>query len=176
MGALDTLKRLKGVHFLSPKDEKVIRTLREDYGIPEEVIEEGIEECLKEVNPLRRKRYPLYRCIKKVLELYKLKKRKEKVRFDWLEKFNEKLRFVEGFINISEIPEPESEEEAERILKEIERKIFQSLWDSLEKEEKRKILHKFREVKEEDEELFKELVKDELRKRFGIPYLSLYIE
>ncbi|GAB6064959.1 hypothetical protein JCM9492_00510 [Aquifex pyrophilus] len=176
MGALETLKRLKGVHFLSPRDEKVIRILREEYKIPEEVIEEGLEECLKGVNPLKRKKYPAYRCIKKVLELYKLKKRKERKELNWLKRFKEKLSLVEDIINVSEVPKPSSEEEAERILREVEGRIFKRLWESLEKEEKKRIVYKLRDVREEDEELFKELVKDELRKRFGIPYLSLYIE
>ena len=70
---------------------------------------------------------------------------------------------------------PESEEEAVEILSEVERAIAKALWERLSKEEKKEIQEAFRDY-EDNEELFKALVKAEVLRRFGIPNLGFFAD
>ena len=167
---------LKGQFFLSPRERQFINLLTKELQIPEEVLRQALEECLKAVPPEKRRKFPLFKCLKKVLELKQLHARREAFQKDlnWKEIFYEKLRYASAYLD-EEVKEPQTEEEAERTLRELESKLMKRLWKELPKEEKKKIVEKYKDVKGEDEELFKELVKHELRKIYGIPELSLYV-
>jgi len=175
MSTKELICSLKGQFFLSPREEKFIKLLKE-MGIPEEDIQEGIMECLKSVSPRRRKNYPLFKCFPKILEVNKVKalERGKKEHLNWKKVFERKVSSVAHLIDF-EYTEPKTEEEAEFILQGIEKKLFKKLWSNLSQEKKREIYSKYREVRE-DEELFKELIKYELRRIYGIPVLSLYVD
>jgi len=176
MSPEEVVLTLKGQFFLSPRERFFIKLLKEELGYPEEVIAKGIEECLKGVPPTRRKRFPLFRCMGKIRELYERKKRQEVLvrGVDWEKVFYEKLKLLENFIPVGNVNSPSCEEEAEEILRKLEKNLMKKLWNELPKERKKEILKKYADVKGEDEELFKELVKEELRKTFRIPPLSIY--
>ncbi len=166
---------IKGEFFLSPRERLFLDFLKERK-IPHEVILEGIEECYRELPPERRHRYPLFMCLRHVERARErlLIRESGRIGFNWKDRFMEKVRAVEGFLK--EKPNvPESEEEAQELLRELEREILNELWDNLEEERKREIFKKFRKFRGE-EELFKELVREELRAMFGIPVLSLYVD
>jgi len=174
MKASEVLMHLKGELFLSPREELFIRTLTERLRIPEEVVAEGIKRCLQSLPPERRRRFPLFRCFSAVKEVYKLYKEREakKQALPWRETFYEKLEAVKDLVEFS-FEEPRSEKEAEEVLRLLERKLMGELWRKLSPQEKRKIAKKYAEFREE-EELFKELVKEELRRLYRLPVLSLY--
>ncbi|RUM28143.1 MAG: hypothetical protein DSY32_04755 [Aquifex sp.] len=175
MNTKELIYTLKGQFFLSPREERFLNLLKE-MGIPEEDIREGIRECLKSVNPKKRKNYPLFKCFSKILEVNKVKalERGKREHLNWKKIFERKVSSVKHFIDF-DYGKPKTEEEAEKILQDIERKLFKKLWESLEESKKREIYKKYREVKE-DRELFKELIKHELRKIYKIPVLSLYVD
>jgi len=167
---------LKEQFFLSPREKQFIDLLIEELRIPKEVIGHALEECLKAVPPEKRRKFPIFRCSKKILELHKLYARREAFQnnLNWKVIFYEKLKKVEVYLG-EKPKEPKTEEEAERILREVESKLMKKLWDDLPKEEKRRIVRKYEGLRKEEEELFKELVKHELRKIYKIPELSLYV-
>ncbi len=176
MSPEEVITSLKGQFFLSPRERQFINLLTKELQIPREIVRQALEECLKAVPPEKRRNFPIFRCLKKVLELRELYAKKEAFQnnIDWKNIFYEKLRYASAYIN-EEVKEPKTEEEAERILRELEAKLMKKLWEELPKEERKKIVKKYKSVKGEDEELFKELVKHELRKMFKIPELSLYV-
>jgi len=164
-----------GPFFLSPR-EKIFLDLLEDMGIPEEVVKEGIELCLGAVEPRKRSKYPLFLCMSKILDLYESYRRHMTLKdpFDWRERFNYKINLIKDFLE-EDPPVPQSEEEAERILSEIESAIIKDLWNKLDKEEKERILSSVKQFRKEDD-IYKELIKREIRRIYGIPTLSLYID
>lgn len=167
---------LKGQFFLSPKERKFINFVTGELGISGEILGKALEECLKAIPPERRRNFPIFRCLRRVLELKKLHERKKALKksFNWKSVFYQKLQKAESYLD--ELPkEPKTEEEAEKILREIESKIFKKLWGTLPIEERKRIVKKYRQFRNEDEELFKELVKYEIRKKYKIPELSLYV-
>lgn len=175
-GLEDFILQLKGeVFFLSPREKIFLKHL-EEMGIPERVVREGIEECYTAINPKRRGKRPLFLCFKTIMEKYEnyLRFQAQKLEIDWKERFRKKIEKVRDMIR-GEIREPRSEEEAQEILKDIENRILRNLWRRLPREEKEEIREKFKEFKE-NRWLFGELIKSELKKRFGIPDLSLYID
>ncbi|NPB07923.1 MAG: hypothetical protein GXN96_03225 [Aquificae bacterium] len=176
MSPEEVVLTLKGQFFLSPRERFLIQLLREELGYPEEVIAKGIEECLRGVPPDRRRKYPLFRCLGKIRELYEKKRREEALvhGVDWRKAFSEKLRAIEVFLPVSGVATPGSEEEAEKTLRELESRLMKKLWEELPREKKKEILKKYGTVREEDEELFRELVREELRKLFSVPSLSIY--
>ncbi len=167
--------RIKGEFFLSPRERLFLDFIREK-GIPKEIALAGIRKCYGEIPPRRRSRYPLFLCLRQVMETYEefLRKRAQEMEIDWERIFKLKLEAVKELLE-SEPPMPGSEEEAEEILKEVEKEVFNRLWGQLNEELKREIVRKFRKFRRE-EELFKELVKEELRKIYRIPVLSLYVD
>jgi len=178
MGTKEVICKLKGQFFLSPREEKFLKYLKEELNLPDNVIEEGIKECLKSVNPYLRKNYPIFRCLSKILEIYKLKSTLEERsnHLNWRRVFERKIDSVKHLLGTQEFKIPKSEEEAEEILRSLEKELFKKLWKELSDVEKKKIIAKYKEVKQENEELFKELVKHELRRIYEIPYLSLYVD
>ncbi len=163
--------------FLSPREKIFIETLINRLNIPEDTIKEGIKNCYSKLEPKKRAKYPLFLCFKEIMKIHKMKVREEKIKkaFDWKEAFKRKMELARKMIDLEEFKFPKTEEEAVKILRDIERKIFKSLWESLPEKEKKEIMRKFKDFKEE-KELFKELIKAELRERFNIPDLSLYTE
>ncbi|MDQ7038721.1 MAG: hypothetical protein Q9N26_05935 [Aquificota bacterium] len=164
-----------GGFFLSPRDREFLKLL-EDQGIPEEVVEEGIKKCLTGINPSKRGKTPLFLCYRTVMETYENWRRIKAYGEmpDWRERFRKKLEAVKGFIR-KVPPAPGTEEEARRVLREIEDRIMRNLWKKMPAEERRKIRRKYERYREE-RELYRELVKREIRKMFNLPDLSLYVD
>ena len=172
----DFILRLKGgVFFLSPREKLFLKFL-DEMGIPESVVKRGIEECYRSINPLKRSKYPLFLCFKNVMETYEnhLRLEAQRAEIDWERRFWEKLELVKGMVK-AKVERPASEEEAQRILKEIETRIVRNLWRKLDREEREKIKEKYKEFKD-NKEIYRELVKAEVKKIFGVPDLSLYID
>lgn len=169
------LKLKGGVFFLSPR-EKLFLNFLEELGIPESIVKEGIERCYTALNPRRRSKHPVFLCYRSIMDVYEnfLRIEAQKVRIDWEHRFEEKVKKVKELVNF-EIKKPESEEDAQKVLKEIESRIMKELWKQLSKEERDSIGRKYREFRD-NKEVFAELVKRELQKKFKIPPLSLYVD
>ena len=166
--------RIKGgSFFLSPREVLFLEFL-EERGIPEEVVREGILRCLGEVRPEKRNKHPVFLCLKKVLEIYEDFMRRQAISspFNWRDQYRKKLSLISRFID-TYLPEPSSEEEANRNLKELERRLAKVLWERLSEEEKKKILREAKKFKE-DRDLHLEVVKRHLFRHYGVPDLSLY--
>ncbi len=163
-----------GVFFLSPR-EKMFLDFLEEMEIPESVVREGIEKCYTALSPKRRSKHPVFLCFKSIMEVYENFQRlsAQKVEIDWRRRFKEKIKLVSHMID-GEVCEPDSEESAHRILKELERSIVSKLWKKMSKEERERIMKKYAEFKN-NKEIFRELVKREVQKFYGIPDLSLYV-
>ena len=98
----------------------------------------------------------------------------QKIDIDWERRFWKKIELVKDLVK-TKVKRPKSEEEAQRILKEIETRIVRDLWRKMKKEEKDRIKEKYREF-EGNREIYGELVKAEVKKTFRIPDLSLYVD
>jgi len=158
-----------GTPFLSPRERMYILSL-EKRGVPLDVLKNIIRKCFSYVPPPRRYRFSVNMCGKEVeREIRRLKKRPNH-KVHWLEIFRRK---VEG-LGISNYPLPSTEEEAERILREIENDIVKKLWENLDTEKKREILRKYGRYRK-DERVYKTLIRREILRMFNIPPLSLYI-
>ena len=167
---------MKGeVFFLSPR-ELAFLDLLEDMGIPESIVEEGIKECYRSINPYRRSKHPVFMCLKTIMSVYEnyMRLEAQKMRLDWKKRFYKKLELVKEFIK-ERVEEPRSEEEAEMLLRRIEDSILRALWKDIPKSERAKMVSKYEEFKE-NEEIYRELIKSEVRRFFGLPRLSLYID
>ncbi len=164
-----------GDFFLSPRDREFLKAL-EEMGVPEEVAFEGVRRCLESVAPKKRSKTPLFLCFSAVMEAFenwrRLKAYEE--HWSWRDRFRKKIELVKGLIRKLP-PEPRTEEEARRILSDLEKRILRNLWRRLPEEERKRILKKYSKFKE-NKDLYRELVKEELRKRFGLPNLSLYVD
>ncbi len=163
-----------GSFFLSPR-ERMFLDLLNEMGVPPSVVKEGLEICISAVNPSKRQKFPIFLCLGKILELYENYQRIKLQRepFDWKERYLKKINAVMHLLD-SEPPSPRSEEDAQKVLKELEKRIFKKLWESLEQEEKRKILDSVREFRREDD-IYRELIKKRVFDLHGIPRLSLYL-
>lgn len=177
MSIEELITTLKEQFFLSPSEKRFVKLLTESLNIPEEIIKQAIEECLRAVPPDRRRKFPIFRCFKKVLELKEMYIREKAIQeeLDWKKIFSVKLKYAREYTDLK-VKEPRSREEAEKILREIESTIMKKLWENLPKEKKREIVKKYERIKSEDEELFKELVKYELRRIYKLPDFSLYVK
>ena len=172
----DFILSLKGgVFFLSPR-ERLFLNFLQDMGVPERVVRSAVERCYTAIPPEKRSKYPLFLCMNRVMEEYEnfLRLEAQKLRLDWRERFNEKVSYVAKFIKVK-VKEPESEEEAQRILLELENSLLRELWRSMSREERERIREKFKEFKD-NRELFGELIKREVQKKFCLPRLSLYVD
>jgi hypothetical protein len=164
-----------GEFFLSPRDREFLRIL-EEQGIPEEVVEEGIRRCLSGVNPSRRDRTPLFLCYRTVREVYENWRRLKAYQEGepWRERFLRKLELARGLVR-KVPPLPKTEEEAARYLKDLEDRILRNFWRRIPREDRERILKKYEKYKEE-KVLYRELIKREIRRRFNLPELSLYVD
>ncbi len=167
--------------FLSPKDITLIDCWRKKK-IPLNIILEAIDEAFENYRPraLRRKIKTLYFCNKRVLNAYKkYLERKigyEGKKFQKNEKLNNAIKEVKFFLN--NLPEEleflrsiyekglnsikkNNEEELENLDNEVESLIF------------KKYLNKVK-IKEKNKEIFKKKLIKEIRRKYKIPYLSLY--
>ncbi len=164
-----------GVFFLSPR-ERAFLDMLEDMGIPLRVVIEGIRDCYVALPPGRRSKYPLFMCFKYVMKRYEdfLRIEAQKLELNWRDRFLKKLSLVKNLVT-EEVPAPKSEEEAERTLRDIEAKILKGLWRKLSPQEKERIREKYKDFKD-NQEIFGELIKSELRRIYGIPHLSIYVD
>ncbi len=169
----EEILRLKGgVFFLSPREKRFLDMISE-MGIPNDVVLTGVKECLRSLEPKRRSKYPIFMCYKKIMEMYDQQVRREaQVQPYWEERFKEKIDLVKELVK-HPLPKPKTPEEAEEILRSLERDILSIAWKKLSAQEKRNIKEKFKDY-EENKDLYAELIKEELRRRFGIPHLSIY--
>ncbi len=164
-----------GDFFLSPRDREFLRILQEQE-IPEEVAMEGIRRCLLSLPPSRRRKTPLFLCYGTVVRVLEEKRRISAYTEgpDWRERFRRKVALVRDLLE--DIPPfPKDEETAKRVLREIEDRLLRKFWRKIPKEERERILERYRHYKRE-RELYRELLKREIQRRFGLPDLSLYVD
>jgi len=172
----DFILEMKGeVLFLSPRERMFLNFLSE-MGVPEEVVRQGVERCYTAVNPFRRARRPLFLCFREIMEAYErfVRLSAQRAEIDWKRRFREKIELVKDLLK-EELREPTSEEEAQRILKRIESGIVRALWRKMSPSEKERILRKYKDFRK-NREVYRELVKAEVKRIYGIPDLSLYVD
>ena len=173
----DFILELKGdVAFLSPRERWFLKLL-EDRGYPLEVVKQGIKEFYKALRKERRATTPLFLSfpyIERVQSRYSRKKPRE-VRIDWKSRFREILEKVKDLIpqDFKNL-DPSTEEEAESILRDLEKRLLKRLWDNLPEEQKREILKKYAPFRG-NEDFFKMLIKTELFRLYNIPQMSIYV-
>ncbi len=168
--------KLKGeVFFLSPREKMFLKLLSE-MGVPEEAVREGVERCYTAVDPRRRAKRPLFLCFREIMESYEIHMRRELQRkgIDWRRRFWEKVRLAGSFAG-SEVREPSSEEEAQRILREIEARMVRSFWRRMDPSRRKRILQKFRDFRG-NREIYRELIGAEVKRIHNLPDLSLYVD
>ncbi len=171
----DFILGLKGdVLFLSPRERWFLKIL-EERGYPLEVVKKGIEDFYRALRPERRSTTPLFLSFSFVEKRHReyLRRQGRELKLDWQERFREIMDKVKDYIK-EPVPEPDSPESAERILKELEKKIVKELWEGLPKEEKRRILKRYAQFKE-NEEFLKLLIKSELLQMFNLPRMSVFV-
>ncbi len=177
MNLEEFLINIKGSSFfLSPREKLFLKILSE-YGVPEEVVKEGLKDCYRELPPPARDTYPAFLCFKKIMARYESFKRSQTAKkpFNWKEAFERKLALAEGILGSVNVEKPSSEEQAYRVLKELEKEILKCFWAKLSKEEKISIRRRLAKFKE-DKDLYNFLIAEEIRKRFSLPDLSLYVD
>jgi len=175
-GLEEFILKLKGeVFFLSPREKAFLKLLSE-MGIPEKAVREGIERCYTAVDPRRRAKRPVFLCFREIMESHETLMRIElqKRGIDWRHRFWQKIRLVESFAG-DEVREPSSEEEAQKILKKIEARMVQSFWERMDPSQRKRILFKFRDFKD-NREIFRELIGAEVKRIYSLPDLSLYVD
>jgi hypothetical protein len=76
-----------------------------------------------------------------------------------------------------EVPkvEPKDKMSAEEILADLESKLYKHLWENLPEEEKKALLKKYAQFKQ-DKTALSFMIKGELRKKFGLGVFSLFVE
>ncbi|MCS7083425.1 MAG: hypothetical protein NZL90_00375 [Aquificaceae bacterium] len=164
---LDRLKELKGVAFLSPREEWFVSRVISE-GFSPEVVFEAVSKFLNSQPEQRRQKVPIYLC-------YKLLTKMRKGLPLWRERFEEKLNYAILVGAKAQLFEPKDEESAERFLLELEQKLALELLKKLSKGERLKIAKTFSAFKD-SQELYKDLVRREILKLFGIKPFSLYID
>ncbi len=171
----DFILELKGdVLFLSPRERWFLKIL-EEQGYPLEVVKSGIRDFYRAIRPQRRSTTPLFLAFTFIEKRHKeyLRRRSVQVNLNWQERFREIIQRLKDHVK-EPIQEPDSPESAERVLKELEKRIIKELWDGLPQEEKGKILKKYAQFKD-NEEFLKLLIKAELLQRFNLPRMSVFI-
>ncbi len=168
--------RMKGeVLFLSPREKLFLKFLSE-MGVPESVVREGVERCYTAINPRRRPRRPLFLCFREIMDAYErfVRISAQRAEIDWRRRFREKLNLVRDLLR-GEVEEPHTEEEAQKVLKQLEAKIVRSLWRRMSPEERERILKKYSDFRG-NREIYSELIRSEVKKIYGLPDLSLYVD
>lgn len=169
---VELILKLKGEVFLSPRERWFLKRLEEEK-YPLEVIKKGIEKFYANIPPERRQKTPAFFALKHIQQIRKRAIPKQSVE-DWQERFKRKLERLKQFIQVPEV-NPKSKVEAEEILMELEKKLYKHLWDSLPEEEKKEILKKYAQFKN-DKTTLSFMVRGELRKRFNLEVFSLFVE
>lgn len=170
----DFILELKGnSFFLPPRDIWFLKFLEEE-GYPIEVVREGIKRFYFFYPPEKRAKLPLFMSYREIRKINRVYVKSKKI--DWKENFFKKLEKAKIILGEEvKYTEPKDMESAERILQELESKIAQKLWDSLNKEEKTKLMKKFS-VFKENKELLKAMIKRELFRGIGLKSLSLFVD
>lgn len=168
---------LKDVFFLSPREIWFLKFL-EESGYPLDIVREGIKRFYTSLPPERRSKVPVFFAFKDIKRSYEafLHKKARDIKIDWKERFRRKIEEVREYLPKDfTLRVPSSENEAEKILNEIEDLIAKSLWDSLTKERKHIIIKKYAQFRE-DRQVFKLMIKNEVLKMWKIKSLSLYVD
>ncbi|MCS7195755.1 MAG: hypothetical protein RMH93_01070 [Aquificaceae bacterium] len=161
--------------FLSPRDSWFLKFLEEE-GYPLEVVREGIRKFFLFYPPEKRSKLPLSMSFGEIKKLNKHYLKRASPSKDWREKFRERLKRAEEILGTSLTEtEPQDPKEAEEFLQSLEKRIATFLWEGLDKEERAKLMTKFK-VFRKEEELFKAMIKRELFKRAGLKGLSLFLD
>ncbi len=168
--------KLKGEDFFLSPRERIFLELLAEMGIPEDIVKEGIEKYYTALNPRKRSVKPVFLSFKEIMTSYEryIRLNAQIQKIDWRARFYRKLELVKELISIKVNP-PSSEEEAWKTLKSVEEKILRLFWNKLTEEEKKEIINKYKEFKK-NREIFREFIKSEIRKKFKIPNLSLYVD
>ncbi len=158
-----------GSPFLSPKEREFVKKL-ESSGIPLDISKRALSKCLREFPPERRAKISILLCEGSIEEELRKRKRDNFKETMWVDIFYRKLEAV----GIKVDSAPSSVEEAENMLREIEKKVALELWNQLSKKEKKEIFKKYNRYRK-DKDIFNSLIVSEIFKRFKLPRLSLYV-
>jgi molecular chaperone DnaK (HSP70) len=93
---------------------------------------------------------------------------------NWRERFKSLLEKLGEYIEVPKV-EPKDKMSAEEILADLESKLYKHLWENLPEEEKRALLKKYAQFKQ-DKTALSFMIKGELRKKFGLGVFSLFVE
>ncbi|MEN3034448.1 MAG: hypothetical protein ABDH18_05620 [Aquificaceae bacterium] len=164
---INKIKTLKGIAFLSPREEWFInRAIEEGYS-PQDVFE-AVSEFLASQPEKRRSKVPIYLCYKNLLKM------RRGLPF-WRERFEKKLEYAISVGLNPESFEPSDEEKAEKFLIELEKKLAMELFKKLDEKKRASIIKTFSAFRDSPE-LYKDLLRREVLKLFGIRPFSLYID
>ncbi|WP_448587553.1 hypothetical protein [Thermocrinis sp.] len=169
---VELILELKKELFLSPRERWFLRRLQE-FAYPPEVVREGIKRFYTAIPPEKRQKTPAFFALKVIEEVRKRTLPKQETD-NWQEKFKEKIKKIKEFIPVPEV-EPKDKMSAEDLLMELESKLYKHLWDGLPDEEKKEILKKYAQFKQ-DKTALSFMIRGELRKRFNLEVFSLFVE
>lgn len=93
---------------------------------------------------------------------------------NWRERFKSLLEKLGEYIEVPKV-EPKDKMSAEEILADLEGKLYKHLWENLSEEEKKALLKKYAQFKQ-DKTALSFMIKGELRKKFGLGVFSLFVE
>ncbi len=169
----ELILKLKGEVFLSPRERWFLKRL-EESAYPWKLVEEGIRRFYAKLPPEKRKKTPAFFALKEIEKLKKIALKTYKREEDWRGKFKDLLKRMAEFIEVPEV-EPKDKMTAEEILMDLEGKLYKHLWEGLPEEEKRALLKRYAQFKE-DKTALSFMIKTELRKKFGLGLFSLFVE
>ena len=169
---VELILKLKGEIFLSPRERWFLKRLEQDQ-YPLNVVKEGIKRFYASIPPERRQKTPAFFALKHIQQVRKKSFSKKEIE-DWQRKFEKKLEKIGQFIPVPQV-KPNNKIEAEEILMDLEKKLYKHLWDDLPEEEKKEILKKYAQFKQ-DKTALSFMIKGELRKKFNLEIFSLFVE
>ena len=171
---VELILKLKGELFLSPRERWFLKRL-EESAYPWKLVEEGLKRFYAKLPPERRKKTPAFFALGEIERLKKrLIKNSTGKEEDWRKKFKDFLEKIGEFIEVPKV-EPKDKMSAEEILADLESKLYKHLWESLPEEEKKALLKKYAQFKQ-DKTALSFMIKGELRKKFGLGVFSLFVE
>jgi len=170
----ELILKLKGELFLSPRERWFLKRL-EESAYPWQLVEEGLKRFYAKLPPERRKKTPAFFALGEIERLKKrLIKNSTGKEEEWRKKFKDFLEKLGEYIEVPKV-EPKDKMSAEEILADLESKLYKHLWDNLPEEEKKSLLKKYAQFKQ-DKTALSFMIKGELRKKFGLGVFSLFVE
>lgn len=170
----ELILKLKGELFLSPRERWFLKRL-EESAYHWQLVEEGIKRFYAKLPPERRKKTPAFFALGEIERLKKKAIKNSAGKEDnWRERFKSLLEKLGEFIEVPKV-EPKDKMSAEEILADLESKLYKHLWENLPEEEKKALLKKYAQFKQ-DKTALSFMIKGELRKKFGLGVFSLFVE